>query len=312
MIIGVAGHVSLLSGETARNGVRAAFTLGDPNLAANYFICALLVLRAMRYPRRRVLRWVCCALIVTAVVLTGSNGGALVLVVSTVAGAIFGIARRHGAARAIIGVSALMLAAAVVVPQVHVASIVQKAQTSSALLRDSIGRQAESSGSRSTILAETMQLYMTSDTPFGIGPAGTKDAFQAHMYAYVKMAHDDYTASLVERGLLGGVALICLLVIVAARCRRIAARPLRPDYAAIFPRPELLAAAVIGMFISATLYQVLHFRHLWALLGVVAAVDIWGRHRGNRGHPAADVRPSLPARPGLLAEKGANSSAEIQ
>ncbi len=312
MIIGVVGHVSLLSGETARNGVRAAFTLGDPNLAANYFICALLVLRAMQYPRRRVLRWACCALIVTAVVLTGSNGGALVLVASTVAGAIFGIARRHGAVRAIIAVSALMLAAAVIAPQVHVASIIQNAQTSSALLQDSIGRQTESSGSRSTILAETMQLYLTSDTPFGIGPGGTKNAFQAHMYPYVKMAHDDYTASLVERGLLGGFALLCLLIIVAARCRRIAARPLRPDYAAIFPRPELLAAAVIGMFISATLYQVLHFRHLWALLGVVAAVDLWGRRGSNRGHPAADVPPSLSARPGLVPEKGPNRNAGIR
>jgi O-antigen ligase len=225
---------------------------------------------------------------------------------------IFGIARRHGAARAIIAVSALVLAAAVIAPQVHVASIVQKAQGSSALLQDSIGRQAESSGSRSTILAETAQLYLTSDTPFGIGPGGTKDALQAHMYPYVKMAHDDYTASLVERGLLGGFALLCLLIIVAARCRRIAARPLRPDYAAIFPRPELLAAAVIGMFVSATLYQVLHFRHLWALLGVVAAVDIWGRAGSNRGHPAADVPSSLSARPGLVQEKGPNGRAGIR
>ena len=49
MIIGVFAHIPLLSGEIARNGVRAAFTLGDPNLAANYFICSLLVLRAARY-----------------------------------------------------------------------------------------------------------------------------------------------------------------------------------------------------------------------------------------------------------------------
>ena len=47
---------------------------------------------------------------------------------------------------------------------------------------------------------------------------------------------------------------------------------MRPDYADIFPRPELLGAAVIGMFISAMFYQVLHFRHLWALLGIIAAV----------------------------------------
>jgi hypothetical protein len=62
---------------------------------------------------------------------------------------------------------------------------------------------------------------------------------------------------------------------------------LRPEYAGIFPRPELLGVAVIGMFISATLYQVMHFRHLWALLGIIAAVDLWGRRDGDGGRPDA-------------------------
>jgi hypothetical protein len=29
-------------------------------------------------------------------------------------------------------------------------------------------------------------------------------------------------------------------------------------------------------------YQVLHFRHFWALLGIIAAVDLWGRRDGGR------------------------------
>jgi hypothetical protein len=290
MIIGVFGHIDVLSGETARNGVRAAFTLADPNLAANYFICSLLVLRAARYPRRRVLRWLCCAVIVTAIVLTGSNGGALVLVITTVLGALFTLARRRGAAPAVIIASGLVLAALAIAPHVDVQRIVQQAQASSALLKDSIGRQAESSGSRSTILSETERLYFTGDTPFGIGPGGTKDAFQAHQYGYVKMAHDDYTAAPLERGVLGGAALICLLVIVAARCRRIASRPLRPEFADVLPRPELLGAAVIGMFVSGMFYQVLHFRHLWALLGIVAALDLWGWQEPYRRRPAGAGR----------------------
>ncbi len=283
MIIGVFAHITLLSGEQLRNGVRAAFTLGDPNLAANYFICSLMVLRATRCPGRRLLRWFCCALIVTAIILTGSNGGVLVLVIITVLGALFTLARRRGAAPAVITASLLAVAVLAIVPHVHIQGIVQQAQASAPLLKDSIGRQAESSGSRSTILSESSQLYFTGDTAFGLGPGGTKAAFQAHQYGYVKMAHDDYLAALLERGLLGGAALICLLVIIAARCRRIAARPLRPDYASLFPRPELLGAAVIGMVISAMFYQVLHFRHLWALLGIIAAVDLWGRRDRHAG-----------------------------
>ena len=287
MIIGVFGHIAVLSGETARDGVRASFTLGDPNLAANYFICSLLVLRATRYPGRRVLRWLCCAVIVVAIVLTGSNGGALVLVITTVLGALFTLARRRGAVPAIITAAALAFAVLAIAPHVHVQSFVQQAQASSPLLKDSIGRQAESSGSRSTILSESEQLYFTGDTPFGIGPGGTKSAFQARQFGYVKMAHDDYTAALLERGVLGGIALIFLIAIIAARCRRIASRPLRPEYAGIFPRPELLGAAVIGMLISAMFYQVLHFRHLWALLGIIAAVDLWGRRDREGGQQAA-------------------------
>jgi len=285
MIIGVFGHIDVLSGETTRNGVRAAFTLADPNLAANYFICSLLVLRAARYPRRRALRWLCCALILTAIFLTGSNGGALVLVITTVLGALFTLARRWGAAPAVITACVLILVMVGIAPHVHVQGIVQQAQASSPLLKDSIGRQAESTGSRSTVLQETARLYFNDDTPFGIGPGGTKAAFAAHQFGYVKMAHDDYAAAPVERGVLGGVALICLLVIVATRCRRIATRPLRPEYADIFPRPELLGAAVIGMFLSAMFYQVLHFRHLWALLGIVAALDLWGWRERDRWRP---------------------------
>jgi O-antigen ligase len=287
MIIGVFAHITLLSGEQMRNGVRAAFTLGDPNLAANYFICSLMVLRATRYPRRRLLRWFCCALIVTAIILTGSNGGVLVLVIITVLGALFTMARRHGAAPAVITASVLAVAVLAIGPHVHIQGIVHQAQASTPLLKDSIGRQAESSGSRSTILSESTQLYLTGDTPFGLGPGGTKAAFQAHQFGYVKMAHDDYLAALLERGVLGGAALICLLVIVAARCRRIASRPLRPDYASIFPRPELLGAAVIGLVISAMFYQVLHFRHLWALFGIIAAVDLWGRRDRDGGRTDA-------------------------
>ena len=312
MIIGYFGHISALSGQDARTGIRAAFTLGDANLAANYFICSLLVLRAMRYPQRRKLRWVCCAILVTAIALTGSNGGVLVLIIATVAGGIFKMARHRSGATAVIVAAALISAVLAIGPHVSVQSIVAKAQSSGQFLNNSIGREAESSGSRSMILSQTEELYLTWDNLLGIGPGGTKGAFQAHGFSYVKMAHDDYAASLVERGVLGAVALVCLLLIVLARCRRIAVRGLRPRYASIFPRPELLGAAVIAMFISAMFYQVLHFRHLWALLGLVAAVDLWGR-RDSQDSPAdepeADYRGLQPVHShGLTSRRGTRTA----
>lgn len=306
MILGVFGHISALSGETARDGVRAAFTLGDPNLAADYFVCSLLVLRAARYPRRRYLRWGCCAIILTAIALTGSNGGVLVLMIATACGAIFRLAHRRGGAVAIATASAAVLIALVLLPTVSLSGIALKAQASVPLLRDSIGRTAESSGSRSTILTETKQLYFSADSLLGIGPGATKYAFQRHQYAYVKMAHDDYTAAVVERGLLGGVALTCLLLMVATRCRRIASRPLRAAYADIIPRPELLGAAAIAVLMSGAFYQVLHFRHVWALFGVIAAVDMWGRTDRDGRKPV----PPSPPRPGWRARRAWQPAAE--
>lgn len=294
LILGVFGHISALSGETAREGARASLTLGDPNVAANYFVCSLLVLRAARYPRRRALRWLCCVAIIVAIGLTGSNGGALALVVATVLGALFKLARRRGMAPALAVAAALALGSAATAPLINVQAIVMKAQASVPVLKDSLGRQAESSGSRDMILSETARLYLSADNPFGLGPGETKTAFQAHQYPYVKEAHDDYAAALVERGVLGATALILLLTTIAVRCRRIVARPLRPWCAAAIPRPELLVAAVVAIFLSAMFYEILHFRHVWALFGVIAAVDLWGRADGPA--PRRQVRgPGAPA-----------------
>jgi O-antigen/teichoic acid export membrane protein len=312
MIIGYFGHISILSGQNLREGVRAAFALGDPNLAANYFICSLLVLRSTQFPQRRAIRWICCALLVTAIGLTGSNGGVLVLIITTVLGGIFRMARRRGGAPAVITAAALLSAVLAIAPHVQVQSIVAKAQSSSQFLNDSIGRAGESSGSRSTILSQTEDLYFNFDNLLGVGPGGAKGAFQKHQFSYIKMAHDDYAASLIERGVLGAAALACLLVIALGRCRRIAVRGLRPRYASIFPRPELLGAAVIAMFISGMFYQVLHFRHVWALLGLVAAVDLWGR-RDSQDSPAdeeeADYRGLQPVYShGLTSRRGVRAA----
>ena len=66
-----------------------------------------------------------------------------------------------------------------------------------------------------------------------------------------------------------------LAVSVAVRARRIA----RPDgipasYREVVPRPELLGAAALAVALSGTFYETLHFRHVWALFGLIAALDL--------------------------------------
>ena len=145
-------------------------------------------------------------------------------------------------------------------------------------MRDSLGREAESSGSRSDLAAEGLTLWFHDDTALGYGPSNTEATLRASGAPYVKEAHDDYLGTLLERGVIGGIALILLIVGVTVRARRISVTGgLNPELAAIVPRPELLAAACVAIAMSAAFYEVLHFRHVWAIFGLIAALE-----RANR------------------------------
>ena len=280
MIVGVVAGMPWLSGTTARDGTRAALTLGDPNLAANYFLCTLFVLRACQRPRKRIPRIICCAVIIVALSLTLSNGGFLALVVATQLGWIFGLARRRGLAPALLVSGVLVVATAIAVASINFAAVADKAQQSTPLLRDSIGRQGESSSSRVDLVRTEMYLWLHDNTLIGIGPQQTEHRLRSSNASYVKEAHNDYLAALVERGVLGAFAIIMLGCAVAVRCRRIAkAGALPAAYAAIVPRPELLGALAVAVAGSAMLYETLHFRHVWALFGLIAALEIATRNK---------------------------------
>ena len=81
------------------------------------------------------------------------------------------------------------------------------------------------------------------ESPLGLGPGGTKAALVAEQSPYVKEAHNDYLAAVVERGVLGGAALAALIALVAVRARRIAGGMRCGRSSPRIPRPELLAAA---------------------------------------------------------------------
>ena len=277
MLLGVFTKQDWLSGVTARNGSRAALTFGDANLAAGYFVTSLLIVRAARVPRHRALRYLACGVLLTALLFTGSNGGFLALGIATAAGCVLRLRRTSGARAAAAG-ALLVLAVGAAATQVNGNSIRTWAQQQAPVLRDSIGRSAASSQSRATIAAESLQLWRSSSL-LGIGPTFTKETLQKDQAPYPKEAHDDYAAALIERGVLGAVALVLFLACAWRRLSRVAVRPLRPQFAAVVPRPELLTAAAIGYLASGLFYEVLHFRHLWALLGIATGLDLWGRRQ---------------------------------
>lgn len=273
--ITVAGYVSgiaLLAGTNAADGSRASATLGDPNLAANWFVLCLLVLRAAQLPRRTGPRWLCCAVLLVAVVITGSNGGMLALVIATSLGCLLQLSRRHGPLVAI-AAFCLMLAAAVVVrTEVSLSAVRDRAVSSVSLLNDSVGRTDKSEASRSRLFREALALARTHGL-VGLGPGGTREALRDRQAPYVKEAHDDYLAAVVERGALGGLGLVLLMATAWLRLWVVCRPDRRADVQQLLPRPELLGCALLAVAVSATLYEVLHFRHVWALLGLVAGLS---------------------------------------
>ena len=130
---------------------------------------------------------------------------------------------------------------------------------------------ANSSSERATIVREGTNLFLEGDAA-GFGPARTKATLAATQAPYVKEAHNDYLATLLERGLIGAIGLLLLGVAVLVRCIRLVVGTLPKAYAELVPRPWLLAIIGPVMATAAGFYEVLHFRHLWTWLGLVAAL----------------------------------------
>ncbi|MFI0353921.1 O-antigen ligase family protein [Actinomadura sp. 9N407] len=285
MIFGFVIGNDALSGKQI-DGERAMFTFGDANYASNWFICVYFISRAARYPEKAWRRWAVCATLLLAEILTGSNGGALALGLAIVAGYVFRLFREGKAHHAVAVVSLAVFVGGggvAALSQIDVQPLLDRASAASPILRDSIGRTTgESTSSRSTVFATTVRMMEEQTHPWGIGAGHTEAAMLQNQETYVREAHNDYIAAVLERGFLGGIALVCLIFVVLLYCLRIGRRDaLIPSYAAVVPRPELFGALVLVFLVSGLFYETLHYRHGWAFFGLIAALHLFGRREGR-------------------------------
>jgi O-antigen ligase len=277
LAVGVFANIQRLSGIEPNNGVRAEGQFGDPNMASGYFAISLFILWASDVPRRPWQRAALAGVLLLAMVLTGSNGGVLSLCVGVAFVSLAWIRRRYGAIVAVAVVCLALLIGAGAVKVIHPADIQAWARDSGVpTLRDWIGRSDSSASQRVTILKEAWVLFEESG-PLGAGPGATQPILQDSLAPFPHQAHDDYVAAVIERGVEGGIAMVVLICAIAWRARSSIAGRLKPEFAAVVPRRDALIGALLGLAVAAAYYQVLHFRHAWALLAVIAAVQIWGR-----------------------------------
>jgi hypothetical protein len=275
LIVTVLGQIDFVAGITARTGSRAALTFGDPNLAAGYFDACIMMVWATSTPHRRALRWLAYILLVAAVVLTGSNGFSLGLVAAVIAAGTIGVCRRRGVPAGLAMLCTALLLFGVVVSQVNINSVVQDAAASSTVLRDYVGRVEQSAQGRDSLLQETLDLALQGGV-LGLGPGAVKPTLTAQDAPVAFEAHSDYTAAIAERGLLGALGLLALIGAVIWYGRGSLA-PMRRDLVSVVVHPGALVGALVTFAIGAGIYEVLHFRHVWALFGIVAALGIASR-----------------------------------
>jgi O-Antigen ligase len=277
MLLGALANIDVLSGISARTGSRESITFGDPNMAAGYYATSLMVVWASATPRRQVARGAAAAILLTAIILTGSNGFSLATLAACAVAAGIAMARRRGILPTVALACGIALVAGAIGSQVSVSAVVNDAATGAPLLRDYVGRFTQTTAGRDTLLHETLALVEQGGL-IGIGPDEVKPTLQSEQHGVAFEAHSDFTASVAERGLLGGIGLLLLILVLAYHARRVLG-PLQSGYAAVVRHPGALAGALVAYAIAANIYEVLHFRYLWTLLAVVAAVSIWGRRR---------------------------------
>jgi hypothetical protein len=262
--------ITALEGLNANDGSREAFTFGDPNYAGTYFVVSVFVLHASSRPRHRWVRWACYGLLISALVLTSSNGGMLEMLLGTAFLALLALRRVAGTTAAVAAGAAaiaVVLVCTVVVPFPAIQTWAR--ESDQPLLVNTLGRSNNSSGQRAELVGESLQLYL-SGSGVGTGPGTTKELLTDQGFPYAKEAHDDYLASLVERGPLGALGLAVLVLVAAIRGRQLVGMPRGSRGLA---RPEGLVAALLVMAAAGSYYEVLHFRFLWLLLALVAVAS---------------------------------------
>jgi O-antigen ligase len=218
-------------------------------------------------------------LLVSALISTGSNGGIVSLVAGLSVGSLLAVYHRRGLAAAAPLAAVLALAFGFFATHVSITAIQQKAHESRyPLIRDGIGHGSESIGSRSSLASESIRLWRDGG-PLGEGPTSTKVRLTSEMAPYVKEAHDDYAAALVERGAIGFIGLMLLVAALGGRVVGLSRDKLAPDFAAVVPRPHALVGAVVGTMAAMAVVELLHNRHAWTLFAIVACLGVWGTRR---------------------------------
>lgn len=281
VIVGGVTGLSALSGQEVEGG-RASLAFDNPNQAGAYFACAFFVVLSAGSILTRRQKIVAATIVAVGVLFAASNAAIGGILLGLVLTGVLSIARRRGIVSAVVVASIatfVVVGMALAFVRLDVSEAAQ--QSDIRILRNTLGRGEESAGDRLGRWESLGDAYL--DYPItGYGAAATKAVLDEGPFNDSKGAHNDYAAALVERGLLGSIALLLLIASVVRRMGTFAIRPLAPGFETAVSAPQFLAGALLVLAISSLTHEILHFRNVWVLLGLVAAISLWGRPEGAR------------------------------
>jgi O-antigen ligase len=273
----LAAGLTAISGQIESEGARTALTFGNPNLAGNYFFVSIMIVWAAARPRGRVARLAAYALLLAALISTGSIGALLAVLVGTSIAGVIGVYRRAGVVPAATAFAGVALVGAGLALQFSVEDVHARASRSSyAFIRDGLGRSAESASDRGLLFQQGVHLYQTGSL-LGTGPGSTKVRLQADDVPRAAEAHNDYLATINERGILGSLGVFLLLGGIVVQVLSLARAPASGRIARAIVRPNALAGAIAGTLVAMATTEYLHVRHVWTLFAFVVAAALVAR-----------------------------------
>ena len=276
LTVGVVADLSVLVGASTGPESRAQLWFDNPNMAGAYFVMSLFVLLLGRHPRDRLVRVCACLLVLTAIVLTGSNSALVSLVLGGGAAAFVAVWRRTDLVVALAnGAIALALIAGLAYVAIDGGVLAKIEESSSPLVERSLARGRGSAEGRVSLFANEFELFR-SGSLLGRGPASTKANLE-RSFGISKGAHADYLATLVERGLVGVLGLILLIASIGVMTYSVVFRPLSPAFVGVLRNPSAVIGGVVAMALFAITHEVLHYRFGWTFLGILAGLYLFGR-----------------------------------
>jgi O-antigen ligase/polysaccharide polymerase Wzy-like membrane protein len=278
LLAAVATRSHGLAGIGEAEGGRAALTFDHPNMAANYFLVSLFVVVLSRSPRNRLGRVAACAALLGALVVAGSNAALLGLPLAAGVAGYVAIRRYSDSVAALAVVLTIVLVGGAGAAVVQQRAMDRIERSENKYVKYSVGRSSRSASARQDLFVQEYELFRTGSL-LGRGPASTKETLGTSTAPTAKEAHDDYLATLVERGALGFVGLMLLIGSIVVRAISVDPRRLSAEFRQVVPSTAPLVGALVAMAVGAFTHEILHYRHFWALLGILAAIHCFGRER---------------------------------